>query len=290
MAKNKHKILKCGQKWTLLGGPKDAKARKDCPKGSDGFQKGGFRPYHPDKGAGKDYSQDKGKGKFQKKGKERGYHQSGLSASETHEEEGYSHAWESDGWSSSRWPDNSWTPDAGWFCTKSYTAWMEVPSLNLAYHPTHVLLDLGCTRSIGSRSAIETFQKHSWYKGNDRILPLQQILCARKFSLESGINHFPTTPPCSTMVDVLETDDVPILFSLSQMRNLGTTIELDPQGDKIICPAFGLSSSPAEYSTMGHIVLDLTSLTYQPTTKSSNRSGHPQKHVIFAMSERNQHI
>ena len=37
---------------------------------------------------------------------------------------------------------------------------------------------------------------------------------------------------------------------------------------------------------MGHIVLDLTSLTCQPTTKSSHRSGHPKKHVIVAMSER----
>ena len=33
------------------------------------------------------------------------------------------------------------------------------------------------------------------------------------------------------MVDVLKTGDVPTLFSLPQMRNLGTTIELDPQGD-----------------------------------------------------------
>ena len=33
-------------------------------------------------------------------------------------------------------------------------------------------------------------------------------------------------------------------------------------------------------------MLDLTSLTYQPTTKSSNRSGYPKKHVIFVMSER----
>ena len=88
------------------------------------------------------------------------------------------------------------------------------------------------------------------------------------------------------MVDVLETGDVPIFFSLPQMRNLGTTTELDPQGDKISCPAFGLFSSPAEYSTMGHTVLDLTSLTYQLTTKSSDRSGHPKRHVIFAMSER----
>ena len=49
---------------------------------------------------------------------------------------------------------------------------------------------------------------------------------------ESYIIHFPTTPPCSTR-DVLETGDVHILFSLPQMKNLGTTIELDPEGDKI---------------------------------------------------------
>ena len=72
-----------------------------------------------------------------------------------------------------------------------------------------------------------------------------------------------------------------ILFSLSQMKNLGMTTELDPEGDKITCPAFGLYSSPAEYSTMGHIVVDLTSLAYQP--KSRERSARPKKHVSFAL-------
>ena len=86
------------------------------------------------------------------------------------------------------------------------------------------------------------------------------------------------------MVDVLETGNAPTLFSLPQMRNLGT-IGLDPQGDKIICPAFGLYSSPAEHSTMGHIVLDLTNLAYQATTTSCDRPGHPKRHVTFAMSE-----
>ena len=57
---------------------------------------------------------------------------------------------------------------------------------------------------------------------------------------------------------MLETGDVPILFSLPQVRNLGTTFELNPQEDKITCPTFGLCSSPAEHSTKGHIVLDLT--------------------------------
>ena len=83
-----------------------------------------------------------------------------------------------------------------------------------------------------------------------------------KTCLESCILHIPTTPPCSTRVDVLETGKVPISFS-SQMKYSGMKIELDPKGDKITCPAFGLYSSPAEYSTMGHIVLDLTSLAYQ---------------------------
>ena len=101
---------------------------------------------------------------------------------------------------------------------------------------------------------------------------------------ETCIFHFPAIPPCSTKVDVLETGDVPILSSLPQMKNLG--IELDPKGDKVTCPAFGLYSSPAEYSTMGQIVLDLTNLAYQPTTKSLEQPGHPKRHVTFAMSER----
>ena len=67
---------------------------------------------------------------------------------------------------------------------------------------------------------------------------------------ENCIIHLPTTPPCSTTIDVLDTGDVPILFSHPQMKHLGMTIELDPKGDKITCPSFGLYSSPAEYSTM----------------------------------------
>ena len=80
----------------------------------------------------------------------------------------------------------------------------------------------------------------------------------------------------------------PILLSVSQMKNLCTTIELDPKGDKITFPASGLYSSPAEHSTMGHIVLDLTSLPYKP--KSRERSAHPKRHVTFAVSEQNLHI
>ena len=37
---------------------------------------------------------------------------------------------------------------------------------------------------------------------------------------------------------------------------------------------------------MRHIVLDLTNLAYQPTTKSREQPGQQKRHVTFAMSER----
>ena len=127
--------------------------------------------------------------------------------------------------------------------------------LDLANHPTHVVLDLGCTRSIGSRAAVRRFRKHALYYG----ITTEFCRCNKSFvlansetetCLESNMVHFPTTPPCSTGVVVLETGNVPILFSLFQMKHLGMTIELDPKGDKITCQAFGLYSSPAEYFTL----------------------------------------
>ena len=150
---NRYKIPNGGQKRTLLGGPKERKARKACQKGNDGFQKGGFRPYQPDNGAGKDFLQNKGRGK-----------------------EGMIHK----GNSQRRriWPrlgnQTTGLPAIGLTSPglqlldserKAHSAWMVATPLNLANHPTHVVLDLGCTRSIGSRSAIERFKKHAWYYG-----------------------------------------------------------------------------------------------------------------------------
>ena len=73
---------------------------------------------------------------------------------------------------------------------------------------------------------------------------------------------------------MLEPGDVPILLCL----------ELDPKRAKITRPIFGLYSSPIEYSTVGHIMLDLTSLAYLP--KSRERSARPTKHETVALSQR----
>ena len=107
---DRHKILNGGQKRTLLAGPKERKARKACQKAMMAFRSVVFALTSQTK-AFKDKTQNKGKGKDRKgKGKEGAYPRSGLSASETPNEEGCGRAW----------PDESWASAAGWFCTKAH--------------------------------------------------------------------------------------------------------------------------------------------------------------------------
>ena len=94
---------------------------------------------------------------------------------------------------------------------------------------------------------------------------------------ESIIIHFPTTLPCSTRVDVLETGDVPFLSTLSQMKNLHMTIELDPKGDKFTCSAFWACTPLQQSIPQRDIVFDLTSLACQPKSR--------ERHLTFALSE-----
>ena len=125
-----------------------------------------------------------------------------------------------------------------------------IPS-NLANHSTHFVLDLDCTweqQPEDSRNMrCNVVLRQSFTLATS---PCVFANSEMETYWESCIIHFPTKPPCSTRVDWLETSDVLILFSLPQMTNLGITIELHPKGDKITCRAFGLHSSPAEYSTI----------------------------------------
>ena len=124
------------------------------------FRKMVFRTYQPDSGS----NPHKGRGNDQRgKGKEGAHPQSKLSVSKTLSEEGYGRAWEPNDRFSSLTDDSS-TSATGWSCSRAYTAWMASVPLNLAHHPSHVVLDLGCcTQSIGSRTAIKRFQKYALY-------------------------------------------------------------------------------------------------------------------------------
>ena len=120
----------------------------------------------------------------------------------------------------------------------------------------------------------------------DRVLPLQQVLVCLptlRWRLVGKAVSFIFRRNLHVRLDLLETSNVLVLFSLPQMKKLGITTELHPKGDTITCPAFGLHSSPAEYSTIWHVVLDLTSFTYPP--KSRERSPHSKRHVTFALTD-----
>ena len=88
------------------------------------------------------------------------YPQTGFAASENPVEEGLGPVWEPNDWNSNRSDDSS---TSAWYNSR-YTAWMASVPLDLA-HPTHVVLDLCFTRSIGSREAIRRFQKYAVFYG-----------------------------------------------------------------------------------------------------------------------------
>ena len=138
-------------------------------------------------------------------------------------------------------------------------------------HATYVILDSGCTRSMGSRQRVMAFVKAckaQGFKGWFTFVP-----CDTKFSFANSqasrcterlIIHYPTNPSCSTEVDILEEGSVPILISIQQMRNLYMTFRHTPECDYITCEAFGLKDFPIPISTSNHLLLNLADLKTPP--------------------------
>ena len=132
---------------------------------------------------------------------------------------------------------------------KAHTAWMVATPLNLAIHPTHVVVDswphgrLDQERqSNDSRSmhGILALRRNSAVVTTLACLTTRRQKLARRVAL-STFQQFHHVLP---RVCVFETGDVPILFSLAQMKNLGMTIELYPKGDKNYMSSFGSVSTP----------------------------------------------
>ena len=151
------------------------------------------------------------------------------------------------------------------------------PGVDLRRNPTYVVPDLGCTRSMASRRAINAFARESPKHG----IKITYRPCRTTFVFadsEKGtvklscVLTFPTRPPCTTQIDILEKGIVPILLSLSQMKNLGISLNLHPGGDRISCVPFGLRSSPVEVSQAGRIVLNLAELFTHPGNEGVTRT------------------
>ena len=148
----------------------------------------------------------------------------------------------------------------------------------LAFHtensapPTACILDLGCTRAMGSRRAVEAFCRYVdshpnsglWYE----IQPTssrfffansQQSKCTEKlvvFMYDHGWNtQF-------TEFDIVEEGDVPLLMSLPQMRNLGFQFELTPEKAYLSCARIGMRKMFLKTAISTHLILDLQDVAW----------------------------
>ena len=105
--------------------------------------------------------------------------------------------------------------------------------INIQTSPIHVILDLGCTRAMGSRKAINALIAAApYHKLWTEILPSQGTFSFAN-SQTSRVTQkcrvwFPTSvEPIWTDFDIIEEGDVPLLMSLSQMKNLRMTLHLN---------------------------------------------------------------
>eukprot|EP00439_Symbiodinium_sp_Y106_P066001 s314_g10.t1 len=74
----------------------------------------------------------------------------------------------------------------------------------------------------------------------------------------------------TTAIDILDQGDVPILFSVEQLKNLRVSIEHTPVGDYLTCPLFGLKRFSLPVSTSNHNVLDI--MMFASSVRKPNHS------------------
>ena len=98
-------------------------------------------------------------------------------------------------------------------------------TIDVRKNPTYVVMDLGCTKSMGSRPAIMEFMKVGRKNGlTFEFKPCHTLYAfansQQSYCHECLVAWFPTTPPCFKEIDVLEEGNVPSLLSLPQMKNM----------------------------------------------------------------------
>ena len=143
----------------------------------------------------------------------------------------------------------------------------------LAFHtensepPTVCILDLGCTRAMGSRRAVEAVCRYVdshpssglWYE----IQPTssrfffansQQSKCPEKLVIFMYDNGWNTQ---LTEFDIVEEGDVPLLMSLPHMRNLGFQFELTPEKAYLSCARIEMRKRVLKTAMSTHLILGL---------------------------------
>ena len=137
--------------------------------------------------------------------------------------------------------------------------------------PTVAILDLGCTRAMGSRNAVNAFcdyvDNHDcglWYKiepTSSRFFfaNSQQTKCTEKLVIHMYDKSWSVH---TTEFDIVEEGNVQLLMSLPQMRNLGFQFELSPQKSFLNCTRLGIWKHQLRMSKSTHLVMDFQDISW----------------------------
>ena len=137
--------------------------------------------------------------------------------------------------------------------------------------PTVAILDLGCTRAMGSRNAVNAFC--DYVDNNDcglwcKIEPTssrfffansQQTKCTEKLVIHMYDKSWSVH---TTEFDIVEEGNVPLLMSLPQMRNLGFQFELSPQKSFLNCTRLGIWKHQLRMAKSTHLVMDFQDIAW----------------------------
>ena len=158
---------------------------------------------------------------------------------------------------------------------------MKVEEEGIAFHtenqmpPTVAILDLGCTRAMGSRNAINAFCDYVdkpdcglWYKiepTSSRFFfaNSQQTRCTEKLVIHMYDKAWSVH---TTEFDIVEEGNVPLLMSLPQMRNLGFQFEQSPQQSFLNCTRLGMWKYKLRMSKSTHLVMDFQDIAWYMST------------------------
>eukprot|EP00434_Breviolum_minutum_P039762 symbB.v1.2.035325.t1/scaffold4728.1/size36321/2 len=137
--------------------------------------------------------------------------------------------------------------------------------------PTVAILDLGCTRAMGSRNAVNAFcdyvDNHDcglWNKIEQTssrffFANSQQTKCTEKLVIHMYDKSWSVH---TTEFDIAEEGNVPLLMSLPQMRNLGFQFELSPQKSFLNCTRLGIWKHQLRMSKSTHLVMDFQDIAW----------------------------
>ena len=137
--------------------------------------------------------------------------------------------------------------------------------------PTKIILDLGCTKAMGSRAAVNHFCQDIDRQGHNSYLWYEIKPTTSQFSFANSqtskcteklvvyMSDYYGSIDC-TEFDIVEEGQAPFLMSLPQMCNLRFSLNLTPRNASLTCDPLVIYHLPLDTFRSSRLVLDLEAM------------------------------